>query len=650
MAIITKDLVADFGATCNGVADDAAAFAAFNAWALANQGSDSIVLTIPSGGIAMIKSGGLVMPALGINDLTVRGLGSGATISDGGVGVYLLGSLAIYQDADHSARTQTVSAGASAVTLIDSAKASMFTVGQYALMTGIDLQGSGYPTNHHFFEYVLITGKSGSTISFSPPLRWSYKSTWPLFNPGNTAALQEDMGGPATLYALDPSWKCSVRYEKITFVRATQFSASGKNVTFVDCVCNGTGNSVLYPTMSDTFTAINFTQTNGDMECDKLATTVTFQGGTIKNINFQSSSIDTLNLDGTTITEYLLGTPKYTSINNATIGTLRPGAYDYGSSYSIAANNSKIVTIEQAPAGRKYTGVFGGGVNNEWTINASTGVITVPRNANAFIAAKSVNWAIPGQMCGWFDADRNCIQMFKILDLTDDASNIYVHTDWLRPFPTPSSGVLGVRAHPCPSITFSGCSATTPGANDNSDAWLLSQAPAARPIFSYYKRASSGAVQQYADFLMWGNITSISTTVATAYSGATGTVNFNPIGSHNWTSKLDLSLNNYVQIINTKQASLTPRLLTVAGGAQSKSGVLAGDTIPDLAEVPTWMANKAFGYFAADISGEPSGVRPSIIVEVFTDQGLTSEPGPPGDMTPMMTFQTTSSVCYRGRH
>jgi len=625
VAVVTKDLTdVLFGGVCNGVADDAAAFVAFNTWALANQGSDSIVLTIPAGGVAIIKSGGLVWFARGINNLTVRGLGSGATISDGGVGIYLLGGEGIYQDVSHTARTQTVAAGASSVTLVDAAKASLFTVGQYALMTGIDLQGSGFPTNHHFFEYVLVTGKSGGTISFSAPLRWGYKSTWPTFNSGDLPSLQQDMGGPATLYALHPSWGCSVRYEKITFVRSTQFSASCKSVTFVDCICNGTGNSVLYPTQSDTFTAINFTQPNGDMECDKMCTTVTFQGGTIKNINFQSSSIDTLTLNGTTISTYLLGTPKYATITNSTIGTLRPGAYDYGSSYSINATNSVFGAIEQAPAGRKFTGTLGGGVSAEWTMNASTGVITVPRNANAFVAAKSVNWAIPGQTCGWWDADRNCIAMFRVLDLTDDASNIYVHTNWFRPFPTPSSGVLGVRTHPCPKITFSGCSATTAGANDNSDAWLLSQAPAARPLFSYYKRASNGAVQQYPDFLMWGNIVSISTTVSTAYSGATGTVNFNPLGSSCWTTKADLSINNYVQIINTKQASATPRLLTVSGGAQAKSGLLAGDTVPDLAEVPTWMANKAFGFFVTSISAEAPGVRPSIVVEIVTDQGVVA--------------------------
>lgn len=623
MAIITKSLVTDFGGVCNGIADDAAAFIAFNTWAVANQGSDSIVLTIPSGGTAMIKSGGNLFPAANIKNLTIQGLGSGATISDGGVGIYSLGNEGIYQDITHSARTQTVAAGSSSVTLVNSSQASMFTVGQYALMTGIDLQGSGFPTNHHFFEYVLVTGKTGGTISFSAPLRWLYKSTWPLFNPGDGPALQQDMGGPATLYALHPGWDSAVRYEKITFVRATQFAAVGRSVTFVDCVCNGVGNNTLFPTQTKTFTAINFTQLNGDMECDKMVETAIFQGGNIKSINFQSSSIDTLSLDGTTIVEYLLGTPKYTTIVNSTIGTLRPGAYDYGASYSITASNSKIVTIEQAPAGRKYTGVSGAGVNTEWTINASTGVITVPRNANAFIAAKSVNWAIPGQRCGWYDADRNCIAMFNVLDLTNDGSSIFVRTDWLKPFPTPSSGVLGVRTHPCPSITFTGCSATTPGANDNSDAWLLSQAPAGRPIFSYYKRASNGAVQQYADFLMWGNFVSISTTVSTAYSGATGTVNFNPLGSSCWTTKADLSLNNYVQVINTKQASATPRLLTVASGAQSKSGVLAGDTIPDLAEVPTWMANKAFGFFVTNISAEAPGVRPSIVVEVMTDQGST---------------------------
>jgi hypothetical protein len=36
------------------------------------------------------------------------------------------------------------------------------------------------------------------------------------------------------------------------------------------------------------------------------------------------------------------------------------------------------------------------------------------------------------------------------------------------------------------------------------------------------------------------------------------------------------------------------------------------------------MANKAFGFFVTSISAEAPGVRPSIVVEIVTDQGVVA--------------------------
>src|SRR4051812_33484642 len=50
-ADVVKDLKGDFGAKCDGVADDAPAFAAFHAWALAwQQTHDGLIeLDVPAG-------------------------------------------------------------------------------------------------------------------------------------------------------------------------------------------------------------------------------------------------------------------------------------------------------------------------------------------------------------------------------------------------------------------------------------------------------------------------------------------------------------------------------------------------------------------------------------------------------------------------
>src|SRR5262249_51835691 len=108
---------------------------------------------------------------------------------------------------DHSARIQTVSAGATNINLITAADASKFSVGQWILVGGLELQGGtggqpGYPPNFQFFEYKQIANISGSVVTLADPLDNSYKSTWPLI--GNNSGVDE--GGPATIYALDPQF------------------------------------------------------------------------------------------------------------------------------------------------------------------------------------------------------------------------------------------------------------------------------------------------------------------------------------------------------------------------------------------------------------------------------------------------------------
>ena len=152
---------------------------------------------------------------------------------------FSLGGVGQINDNAHSVRVATVSAGAISVTLLNASKASLFTVGNWALITGLDMQGYGYPTNPAFFEYVQITVVNPTTgqITFAAPLQNSHKSTWPLYNAGD--AFNIDQGGPATLYALDPSWDTTVEYRGLTISRAGQTYANGRSVTYRDVTLTG---------------------------------------------------------------------------------------------------------------------------------------------------------------------------------------------------------------------------------------------------------------------------------------------------------------------------------------------------------------------------------------------------------------------------
>jgi hypothetical protein len=114
---VQKNIVTDYGATCNGVADDTAAFLAFKA---AYQGTTPVQLNLP-GFCTFLPVGGSPdqWPFKGISNLIVAGNGT-ATSGIKNIapsGSMLFGGSGQYQDNAHSLRTNTANAGDSCVTI-----------------------------------------------------------------------------------------------------------------------------------------------------------------------------------------------------------------------------------------------------------------------------------------------------------------------------------------------------------------------------------------------------------------------------------------------------------------------------------------------------------------------------------------------------
>src|SRR5262249_33128412 len=132
--------------------------------------------------------------------------GYGASVDS--VNPLVIGTTQLLQDDfAHSARIQTVSAGATSVGLITPSDASKFSVGQWVLVSGLELQGGaggipGDPPNFQFFEYKQIVSISGSVVTLASPLANSYESTWPVVDSLQGGSV--NVGGPATIYALGP--------------------------------------------------------------------------------------------------------------------------------------------------------------------------------------------------------------------------------------------------------------------------------------------------------------------------------------------------------------------------------------------------------------------------------------------------------------
>lgn len=112
---LQRDLVADYGATCDGKADDSPAFRAFKA---AFQGATPVQLNLPAGTCTFLPGNGQNLFSFkGVRDLIVAGQGAGSTTFKSLGGNLQLGGSGQYQDNNHSVRTDTANAGDSCVTI-----------------------------------------------------------------------------------------------------------------------------------------------------------------------------------------------------------------------------------------------------------------------------------------------------------------------------------------------------------------------------------------------------------------------------------------------------------------------------------------------------------------------------------------------------
>lgn len=674
--------------TCNGSADDAAAFAAFNDWAVNTwQASHTglIQLFIPSGKACELitdqTSGSSDSALFAKGILKLRISGYGATLGDGGGNGFQLGGFGICHkgiaESDGcSARIATVSAGATNVTLLNSALNTRFTIGQWVIVTGLDLQGFGYPPNAHYFDYAKVSGISGATISLDRTLAYSYKSTWPVYFAGSN--LEADQGGPGTIYALDPSWDTEVEVRGLTIAKATALTyANGRSITYRDVIFTGSGCGV--PTQNLSWSVINGTMTGCSIEADKLVGLVSFTGGVLNTIEFQSSSINALSMSGITVSGHIGGTPKAVSISNSTLASFFPGALGYGRTDTVVCNVCAIADI--GVRGVLDKGAGDNGVNN--TYSMSGGIITVPNvvsvssaanngsglirltvtSTSAFITGKyasvgassgdascsgtwqltiidathvdlvgstfvatcsgsmgnvPLRWAIPGTNLFW-TGQFTSETAFRVVDVTQDASNTYVQTTLAGTFPgVPlDTGKLYIQVHPAPQFTCTSCT----GAVDAVD---LSQAPAGAPIYSYSRRTYTGNTIGFdggpiSTMALWGAISSLTFNVSTAYTGINNPLTYHwPAVFDNYPSlKADFSVYNYAPIINLRASGT--RVVTPAGVTGTQSGD-SGLAVPEA----VWFTEGASAGASADISGENPSVWPSVTVTIQTDQGVVN--------------------------
>jgi hypothetical protein len=307
-----------FNATCNGVAADDTAQAAWIAYGQ-SLGASQAKLFIPPGSVCNITGG--------TQSLTFDGNhGSAGQIQNVLVWAYgasinktWIGAYGFFNDNLHDALISAANAGDATVTLINGTQISRFSVGGWIAVTALSTQTFGFPPNFFFFEYKLVTAINGSVLTLDSPLKNSYKTTYPQLDTGSNVSI--NLGGPATIYELEPSWnlRATVLGLNVTNQQG-QMNITGRDVVFQDGILSGSTSFNL--TMSKNAWVIG--SEISDSEPDKVIENASFHRITGRRMTIQSA-FGSLNMTSSTLRDSLTGTVQNTAIVNSNVLAFRAG-------------------------------------------------------------------------------------------------------------------------------------------------------------------------------------------------------------------------------------------------------------------------------------------------------------------------------------
>jgi hypothetical protein len=416
--VTTFNFVTDCGAPTNGTSD---ASPAVDYW-LANA-ADGDTLFMPAYSYNFAST---ITLTAGLKNITVNG--TGAIVSN----LYIGHQNLLIQDYVHSARIQTVAATATSATLVTGAQISRFSVGQYIMIAGLGLQTpNSFPPNFQYVEFRQITGIAGSTITWIEPLRFAYKSTWPLVDPGVTASY--DMGGPATAYALSENFDCQQTYRGLT--------VTGSPGVGISCAA---GRSLILDGM--TFTSnngpsISFGKTisvrnsavGAQNEIDKCIETAEYINCTGAQLYMASACPGVLTVKNNCRIDAINGTGYDTFIRDTcSIGLMFIGSAGFGRSNRLIVDDTVTIAVSGS-------GLNTGTAKHVTALSSMTfsgGVFTI---ANAGDLYNNLRLFVPGfkYAVGYDSGDGSinivdnlgAITYFTVTDMTQDASNTYIATD-----------------------------------------------------------------------------------------------------------------------------------------------------------------------------------------------------------------------------
>ena len=410
--VISKNVISDFGATCDGVHDDAPAFTKAGDYFRSNsqvQAGSGAILNVPEGVSCTFLScprnslhhGNFQFQ--GIPEFTLN-IGAGTTMTSDG-GCSQLGNEGFDTGNTSSNPFNTATAGSTCVTMQTPGTESNYPAGGWVIVGGIGMQLGSFPPNLGIFEFQQVASEGNGQVCFTQPLANTYKQTWFDWSKSGNFCLNVACGGPGYLYAMKPEWNTTFTVNGGIWNWDTELFWQARIVYSNNVTITGSNRTCYTPTVAQVIILNNNNYPNCDVEADKEVDKIIMNGGIIHRIIFQSSSIHTFDMEkGATVTA-LSGTPQNTICNNSTISRLVIGA-SYGTDLSFSGNNCTIGGISN-PFGGANAFPFGG-VNAFRIVGTGSFPTNWVYQGNGVLGNHRTDpptWAVPGTHIYIFGAD-----------------------------------------------------------------------------------------------------------------------------------------------------------------------------------------------------------------------------------------------------
>jgi hypothetical protein len=517
-------------------------------------------------------------------------------------------------------RIETVSAGSRTVTLLDPVRhAHWFYPGAWVILMGYCLQNFGAPQNNAFHEYheVLSIDQDTGVITFTAPLRYGYKSTWPETNYGSSLA--PDQAGSATCAVMHRDWNMANICEDMSVTFPAQFgNTDGRSQIWRDMEFLNYNPGF---TVNDYLLFENCTLGPGTLEWDKLIDYCEFVNCDVPCFNqIQSSSINQIRWEGCTFTNEVQGTPAAIEMVDCDFAEYTIfGPTAYGAPLGPTILDNVYIPEGMGPDSISSNRLIGTSIITDVT----AGVMTIPEDDLG-------NWglmAIPG---GWYVhqlSNNPQPPMIRVTDVAQSGTDYLYTTNLPDPCVTFDASTR-MTPHVCPYLTVT---------NTDDGYFKMQSFPAAegRPMGSYWKITSTETEHYFLndsptyttaipEFQCFGYPQEIRINVTRAYGGAAGTMRLAPISQldTNFAAALmvapDGTQSEYRPYVNLKVTG--ERVITAGSvvGAQSGDSLTAwtaGDWISK--------CGRACG-ISSNISSLDPALLPEFTIEVTLKHGIHS--------------------------